>query len=260
MLRRFDFDSIRGAFKSRQLGCERSAGALLSLKMPIDDSLRLTSEARLWSLIEERAVDGADVDGIDARIWELFGEQWAVMFTDLAGFSRKTREFGIIHFLQVIYQSKKLLYPIVVQHDGLIIKAEGDSLMLLFRTPARALGCAVAMQRAVQMASARMVEEEKILLAIGVGYGKMLRVGDHDVWGREVNYASKLGEDTAVSGEILTTRAVRDLCAEQGDFEFEPIDNEVAGQTDNFRLRYLGKADGREDANPAPGRPAGGHE
>ena len=33
------------------------------------------------------------------------------MMTDLAGFSRTVREFGIIHFLQTIYEHKQLVFP-----------------------------------------------------------------------------------------------------------------------------------------------------
>jgi len=207
--------------------------------MPIDQDMLLTSEARLWRLIEERATDGADVDAIDARIWELFGEEWAIVFTDLSGFSRKTHKFGIIHFLQVIYSSKVLLYPVVRDNDGLIVKSEGDSLMLLFRTPQRALTAAIAMQRAVQMASSRMVDEEKVLLGIGIGFGKVLRVGEHDVWGREVNYASKLGEDTATIDEILVTAAVREACGDFDGVDFERLTVDVAGSSDNYRALYL---------------------
>ena len=87
----------------------------------MDDALK-TSEARLWKLIELRSQPGANVDELDRRIWELFGEDWAVMFTDLSGFSRRVAEFGIIHFLQVIHEQRKLLLPLVERHDGLLVK------------------------------------------------------------------------------------------------------------------------------------------
>ena len=45
------------------------------------------SQGRLEALIAERTKKGADRKAIDARIWGLFGERWAVMFTDLSGFS-----------------------------------------------------------------------------------------------------------------------------------------------------------------------------
>jgi adenylate cyclase len=104
------------------------------------------SEDRLERLIEERLKPGADKEKIDSRIWDLFGETWAIMFTDLSGFSRNVAKFGIIHFLQTIYESERLLIPIIEHHDGILLKAEGDSLLVIFRNAAKALQAAVAMQ------------------------------------------------------------------------------------------------------------------
>ncbi len=50
------------------------------------------SQDRLEHLIANRLEPGANKEQIDARIWDLFGEEWAVMFTDLAGFSRNVGE------------------------------------------------------------------------------------------------------------------------------------------------------------------------
>lgn len=58
------------------------------------------SQDRLEKLIEERLKPKADQARVDEKIWNLFGERWAVMFTDLSGFSRRVADFGIIHFLQ----------------------------------------------------------------------------------------------------------------------------------------------------------------
>ena len=126
------------------------------------DSQLKGSEVRLWQLIEERAKPGADKARIDQRIWDLFGEEWAVMFTDLTGFSRQVEAFGIIHFLQVIHEHKRLLAPIIADHDGILIKLEADSLMIVFRRAASALRCAIAMQRACQEESRPFPPEEKV--------------------------------------------------------------------------------------------------
>lgn len=50
-------------------------------------------------------------------------------------------------------------------------------------------------------------KEDAVLLCLGLGYGEVLRIGDADVFGAEVNAASKLGEDAAKAGEILMTDA-----------------------------------------------------
>jgi len=55
------------------------------------------------------------------------------------------------------------------------------------------------------------------LLCVGIGFGDVLRIGDSDVWGREVNAASKLGEDTAKSVEILVTEPLAPLSLRQVD-------------------------------------------
>jgi len=200
--------------------------------------LRMGSEQRLWELIEQRADPGADVDKIDSKIWELFGETWAVIFTDLAGFSRQVAKFGIIHFLQVIYESKRMLFPIISQQGGFLVKAEADSLLLVFRSPATALRCAIEMQHACQIASARKVAEEKVLLGLGIGYGSILRIGEHDVWGAEVNAASKLGEDAAQADDILVTASVKNEVGVIEGISYDNLDEVVPGSDENYRVVY----------------------
>lgn len=202
------------------------------------DDMVLSSEARLWSLIEERTLPGADLKRIDRRIWDLFGEEWTVMFTDLAGFSRQAAAFGIVHFLQVIHEKKKLLVPIIRDHDGIMLKLEADSFMVLFRRTTSAVRCAVEMQRACQRASERRQAEEQILLCVGIGHGMVLRVGDVDVWGSEVNAASKLGEDTAKAHEVLVTQAAYEKARELEEVQFLDLGLAVPGSAQNYRVKY----------------------
>jgi len=196
------------------------------------------SEVRLWRLIEERCAPGADVARIDQRIWDLFGETWAVVFTDLSGFSRQVAAFGIIHFLQVIFEQKRLLLPIAAAHDGILIKVEADSFIILFKRASSALRCAIEMQHACQAFNAPRAPEDQVLLCVGIGFGRILRIGDHEVFGQEVNAASKLGEDTARANEILVTAAVRAASVDVRDVSFEPLEAPVAGSDENYRVIY----------------------
>jgi class 3 adenylate cyclase len=196
------------------------------------------SEHRLWAMIAERTKAGADTAAIDRRIWDLFGDEWAVMFTDLSGFSRQVAKFGIIHFLQVIYEQQKLLLPIVADHDGLLIKTEADSFLILFKRASVALRCGIAMQRACQQLNARRLPEEQVLLCLGIGFGKLLRIGDVDVFGAEVNAASKLGEDTAKANEILITESAKRTCDDVTDVTYEELDAPIPGSTKNWRVTY----------------------
>ncbi|HJV23661.1 MAG TPA: adenylate/guanylate cyclase domain-containing protein [Holophagaceae bacterium] len=192
-------------------------------------------DAHLWHLVARRCEPGADRAAIDAEIWATFGTDSAVMFTDLSGFSRRVAEFGILHFLQVIHEQKALLLPIVAAHDGVHLKTEADSFLLRFPDPAQALRCAVAMQAACEAHNVDRKPEDQVLLCVGLGWGRILQIGMTDVWGQEVNAASKLGEDTAQAREILVTDAFKRQVEGRGAWRFTAIEA-VSGSDVNWRV------------------------
>lgn len=191
----------------------------------------------LWDLIERRLA-GGDPDAIDREIWERFGGAWSIMATDLAGFSRQVAKFGIIHFLQTIHEHLRLLTPIIAQHGGLLLKTEADSMLVLFSSAPSALRCAVAMQRACQALCEGRAPEDQVLLCIGLGHGRLLKIGDADVFGHEVNLASKLGEDTAKAHEILATPGAHAVMGDVEGVTWERVQLEYAGETACFRAHY----------------------
>lgn len=160
------------------------------------------------------------------------------MFTDLSGFSRNVAEFGIIHFLQVIFEQKRLLLPIAAHNDGILIKVEADSFLIIFKRVKSAVRAAIEMQHACQTYNAARLPEEQVLLCIGIGYGHILRIGDSDVYGQEVNASSKLGEDTAKANEILITSAVKSAMEALEGVRTEPLGISVPGSETNYRLLY----------------------
>jgi adenylate cyclase len=185
-----------------------------------------TTDERFWSLIAERAKAGDDTAILDERIWDLYGAEWSVMFTDLAGFSRRVEAFGILEFLELILEQRETLLPVAAEHDGVLIKEEADSMLLLFRRPARALACARAMHaRSAELNRGRNPEHE-LLLCVGLGHGKILRIGDHEVFGAEVNAASKLGEDVARAHQTLVTAAFAAAIGAPPGLELAPLDDE----------------------------------
>ena len=196
------------------------------------------SELRLERLIAERLKPGVNKEEIDARIWNLFGETWAIMFTDLAGFSRAVANFGIIHFLQIIYESNRLLVPCIDEHDGILIELVGDSMLVIFRDVTKAVKCAISMQKKLKEYNKDKIDTEKVLLCVGLGYGKILRIGDSRVAGAEVNAASKLGEDTAEAEEILVTGAVAHNLKEMVNLSLEPLAIAPPGASEAFKLIY----------------------
>ncbi len=196
------------------------------------------SQDRLEKLIRARVQPGADKATVDQKIWDLFGERWCVMFTDLSGFSRRVEEYGIIHFLQTIYESHRILVPLIEAHGGILLKLEGDSMLVILRNVVEAIDASIDMQRACRDYNTDKSEAEQLLMCIGLGYGDVLRIGDADVFGAEVNAASKLGEDTAEAWEIMVTGAVREAALDKCDCSFDAIDYVPPGASAAFKLGY----------------------
>lgn len=107
-------------------------------------------------------------------------------------------------------------------------------MLVIFRNALKAVSCAMEMQMACILYSEQREEQEKVRLCVGLGFGRVLRIGDRDVYGSEVNAAAKLGEDIADPGEILVTDAVRAQTSTKHDFE--AIDRIPPGAQAAFRL------------------------
>jgi adenylate cyclase len=189
-------------------------------------------DPRLTALLDAR-IGSADRTAIDEEIWRAFGEEWCVMATDLSGFSRGVAEQGIIPLLQTIHESSRILIPVVESHGGNLLKMEGDSFLVIFADVQHGLRAAVEMQRAVRRYND--VGSDPVLLGVGLGYGRLLRVAETDVYGGEVNSACILGETYAQGYDILVTQAVRD--AAQG-YEFEEFPHVPPGAGGAYRVVY----------------------
>ncbi len=196
------------------------------------------SEGRLYDLIAQRLLPEANKSEIDQRIWDLFGEEWCVMMTDLAGFSRRVAEYGIIHFLQTIYESERLLLPVIEQYEGFLLKTDGDSLLIIFRQPQKALQCAIVMQQTLTPYNEAKLEQERVHLCVGLGFGKILRVGNSEVFGAEVNAACKLGEDVAKLGETLVTGAFQRACADFSGVTYQKLEHAPAGANSAYKVIF----------------------
>ena len=189
-------------------------------------------DPRLTALLDAR-VGSADRAGIDEEIWRSFGEEWCIMATDLSGFSRGVAEQGIIPFLQTIHESSRILIPVVERHGGRLLKMEGDSFLAIFSDPNDGVRAAIEMQRAVHRYNE--AGRDPVLLGVGLGYGRVLRVAEAEVYGNEVNSACILGETHAKGYDILVTQAVRDAVR---DLEFEEFPHVPPGARGAYRVVY----------------------
>ena len=180
------------------------------------------SIAALKEILRRRNQLNEQAAQFDAEIRSLFEQKVAVLILDMCGFSRLTVKYGIIHYLAMIVQMEEAARPAVIANGGRIIKQEADNLFVAFPTPAQALEAASDILNAFEALNTVLPDERDIYGCIGIGYGDTLLIGDEDLYGCEVNLASKLGEDLAISSEILMTAAAYEALP-PGQYECTPI-------------------------------------
>ncbi len=157
---------------------------------------RLLSERNQY--LERRAM-------IDEQLRQAFERKVAILALDMCGFTRLTAQYGIIHYLAMIHQMQESAGAAVVSNGGQVIKHEADNLFAIFECPAQALEAALDIFRAFEAVNSVVPDHRDIYGCIGIGYGNTLVIGDEDLFGTEMNLASKLGEDLAQRLEILLT-------------------------------------------------------
>ena len=143
------------------------------------------------------------------EIEETFGQDKAVMVLDMSGFSRTTHQHGIVPFLLMIHQMQLVACPCVQDEGGQLVKAEADNLFCLFDSVADAVRASQKITRHLKTANRLLPEGHRLYVSIGIGFGRILNIEDRDLFGNEVNLASKLGEDVAQMGDVLLTAAAR---------------------------------------------------
>jgi class 3 adenylate cyclase len=146
-------------------------------------------------------------DELAAAIDHRFGCDAAILTLDMSGFSRTTRQRGIVAFLLMIQRMKQLAGPAITVEGGEVVKAEADNLYCLFPDVPQALRAAGAILRQLDEANLAFAADRCIYAAIGIGFGRILHIPGEDLFGDQVNLACKLGEDVAQQGEVLLTAA-----------------------------------------------------
>ena len=163
--------------------------------------MNISSKQSFYEALASRGTTEQERTAFDKLIKQQCEQTAAVLITDLSGFTRTTREHGVIHFMSLFRKCQKICLPIIEQHHGELMKDEADDLFALFASPKEAIEAAHEMQKEIFFANRTAAETDQIGLAVGIGYGSLLRFSD-DAFGDAVNIAFKLGEDLASAGEI----------------------------------------------------------
>ena len=185
--------------------------------------------AELWRLLDARNEHPESLPEIDAEIWRRFGRTSAVLVLDMCGFSRLTMRYGITHFLSMIRRLVTIVRPLITAAGGRVVKTEADNVFATFDDVPQALAAARAIHRNLDAANTFLPEDWDLHAGIGIGYGPLLHIGEHDLFGSEMNVASKLGEDVAERGQILLSVAARERV--EGESDAAEMSVELSGFT-----------------------------
>jgi adenylate cyclase len=186
------------------------------------------TKEKMAKLLQERNEHPERAHEIDEKITKSFGETLAVFVMDMSGFSRQTLRHGIIHFLAQIHRMHSIAAPVVESNGGEVIKFEADNVFAVFPDVERAVSAAIELDRSLEAANTMLPDEFDMHGEFGIGYGEILVIENDDMYGSEVNLASKLGEDLAQRGEILLTESAYQNMPE-GKRQFDPLTLSVSG-------------------------------
>ena len=149
----------------------------------------------------------ANADSLDREIENQCVSETTVMMCDSSGFTRRTHQYGILHFLAVMTDVYDRVEPVVLKHAGTVISRGADNLLATFDNPVKGVDAAIAMQRLLAKFNKNKTDRDQFQLCMGFHHGSILRLKD-GVFGDKVNIASKIGEDLASAEEILVTGEV----------------------------------------------------
>jgi adenylate cyclase len=161
--------------------------------------------ARLRSYLKKRERTAAGRrPALDSASFPTLFRKQAVVFTDTADFTLRTARDGILHFLMVFNRLAEKAEPVLKKHRGRLVKIEGDSLLACFPDVEAACRGVDGIEGLLRQLNRGRSDDEQLRFSYGVGYGEILDL-EEDLFGLEVNLASKVGEDLARPGEALLT-------------------------------------------------------
>lgn len=130
----------------------------------------------------------------------------AIVFTDIVGYTKRmgSDEEGTMKLLE---RQREIVFPLVRDFGGEVIKEIGDGLMMMFTSANRAVRFAMAVQE--------KIKDEDLTIRAGIHIGDVI-FEEGDVFGSAVNIAARI-EPLAPSGGICISEDVRSQIRNQKD-------------------------------------------
>jgi adenylate cyclase len=132
----------------------------------------------------------------------------AVVYADMAGYSRLIGLDDADTFVRLRELRHDLIDPALVRHGGTLVQTAGDSLLLTFESIISAVRFAVDVQRGVPDFDGDYAPDRRVRFRMGVNVGDAIPDG-MNLHGEGVNIAARL-QTVCPPGAICVSRIVRD--------------------------------------------------
>jgi adenylate cyclase len=181
----------------------------------------------------------------------------AILAADVAGYSRLmgVDEVGTLTALKA--HRRERVDPAIARHNGRIVKTTGDGLLVEFASVVDAVGCAVAIQRAMLAFNAGIRVDRRIVLRIGINVGDIILDGG-DIFGDGVNVAARL-EALCEPGGVCISRYANEQVRDKLSLAFADLGEQtvknIARTVGAFGLAAKDIAALPEEALPEPELP-----
>ncbi|MEK1888321.1 MAG: adenylate/guanylate cyclase domain-containing protein [Phyllobacterium sp.] len=145
----------------------------------------------------------------------------AIFVADVVGYTRHMEldEAGTLSRLKD--RRRDVLDPLLLRHQGRLVKILGDGILAEFASAASAVRCALELQRDMATANEGQPETRQYVLRIGISLGDVIVEGK-DLYGNGVNLAARL-ESHGKAGDITISSNVFDQVSPEIDAEFDDL-------------------------------------
>lgn len=130
----------------------------------------------------------------------------AIVFTDIVGYTKRM-EVDEEGTMKLLSRQREILFPLVKDFGGEVIKEIGDGLLMMFTSANRAVRFTIAVQD--------KLKDDELTIRAGIHIGDVI-FKEGDVYGSAVNIAARI-EPLAPAGGICISEDVRSQIRNQSD-------------------------------------------
>jgi adenylate cyclase len=161
----------------------------------------------------------------------------AILSADAVGYGRlmgKDEEATV----RTLTAYREVMTTLIRQHNGRVLDAPGDNLLVEFTSVVDAVQCAMAVQKEISVRNEKLPEDRKMKFRIGINLGDVIQEG-RKIYGEGVNVAARL-ESLAEPGGVCISGIAYDQVKRKLNLEFQYTGKKslknIEGPVDVYRV------------------------